>query len=329
VAIISAVTGVLLTVIVTKSLLNKQSANALDKDIEVKRYEERLKIYKDFLFKLYEVVKDGKISDEEVKELIFHTSYIAMHTSSERIDNILRSLTKVIAELNADEGKYEKLAKNVLDIDIEMQYELYGKRLGEKNIDPKCFNTFVSDTEDAAGKQQVNEAVAGFDKKTAQVYFWKELIKQLKLKGYSPAWSTSNEIEQDVEIYYAKARYRHRYFGFKIDVKKAKSGREVCFCVEIENDYYYGFAWANEPYADESLSQIIREFSLEYKTNQGWAGWKWPKLDLDFWKRSTETTTNMKRLSDPAQREELMKEIAEEMAEQIEAFKKIAEKNNL
>jgi hypothetical protein len=136
--------------------------------------------------------------------------------------------------------------------------------------------------------------------------------------------------------YYARARNRHRYYGLTFEIYKSESqGRSVRFCVEIENDYYYGFDWGSEPQSDDRLSQIVKQVSSKYKSNQWWGGWRWPDYtdqdgryhDLDFWKMKDNNA--MRRLIDENQREKLIEDIAQEMNEQIRKFVEIAKKNNL
>jgi hypothetical protein len=171
--------------------------------------------------------------------------------------------------------------------------------------------------------------------KEVQTYFWTELIKQLEAKGNEPIWSGKKDgraIEQDVEDYYTKDKNRHRGFGFCIEIYKTKSERKVGFYVEIGNKYYYGFAWMDKPNSDDTLSQLVKLVAPEYKSNPAWIGLKrFPDdvtgHDLDFW--GTKLSTSMKRLIDKSQREELIKEIAQEIDEQIRKFKEIAQKENL
>jgi len=344
VAIISAFIGVILTVFVTSILLNKQTETQKDliqtqsesetqKDKNVKIYEEKIQIYKEFLSKLYEICKVSKKSEEHVKELILHISYLTMHTSSEGVNNIVSQLKNV---LNDDEKKNETLAKNILQLVLQMQLELYGKKLGNSEIEYKNFSELLMDIETEMDEVKTLPKEIEFDRIEMQTYFWNELKKQL-IK-VSPTYSndelTAEKIKDDVEKYYAKARNRHRYFGYGFKVYTSKSGREVVFHVEIENDYYYGFCWKNEPHSDDILSEIVKKVSPNYKSNAGWAGWRWPdysndatRHDLNFWKMTPETS--MKRLQDKSEREELIKEIAQEMDEQIKKFKVIAKQNGL
>jgi len=339
VAIISAITGVLLTVLVTKSLLDKQSENEKDKDKSAKIFEEKLVIYKDFLSKLHGLVKDGKISDDNVKELIFQISYVAMHTSSDRVIDILKQLKDTINEVGTN--NYGQLAQNLLDVVLVLQEELYGKKLGKKINDDvfEIFDNLVTNIEKVTGEEiQTLLETVEIDKIEVQTYFWKELVKQLK--NINPKYSdnsvTEEKIEKDVKEYYARARNRHRYYGLTFEIYKSESqGRSVRFCVEIENDYYYGFYWGSEPQSDDRLSQIVKQVSSKYKSNQWWGGWRWPDYtdqdgryhDLDFWKMKDNNA--MRRLIDENQREKLIEDIAQEMNEQIRKFVEIAKKNNL
>ena len=368
VAIFSALTGVWITIAVTRLLLRRQSETQAalqneqfelqqkfqkelmnekakhehEKEIGTKIFEEKLKIYKEFLSKLQEIIKDKTISDDNVKSLIFQISYIAMHTSSERVDRILSRLGDTINEIGSDEKKYEKLANNILDIVLEMQHELYKKRLGEKEIDTKVFETLLTYIEDATEiSQEVSQPskdITGNDYKIElQTYFWTELMKQLKLKNpnYTFSW-TEEDVMGEVVGYYAKKRNRYRYFGFGFEIYTSqKLNRSVWFRVEIENCFYYGIRWADNPISDATLSQIVRQVSPAYITSgNGYIWHRWPdssndktRHDLDFWKFGQHT--GMKRLMDPTKREELMKEIADEMYGQISTFIEIAQKNGL
>jgi len=340
VAIISAVTGVLLTVLVTKSLLDKQSENEKDRNKDAKVFEEQLKIYKEFLSKLNEVTKAEKISGDHVKDLIFQISYVAMHTSSDRVNAILQPLSKVVQaveeKFDSEEKCYE-FATLIQSIVLELQKELYQQKKGTKEIDAKLIASLITNINNATGEEVASlPETDGFDKIEMQTYFWKELTKQLKIidSTYEDLNYSEEKRKEDVIEYYARARKRLRYFGLGFEVYTAKSGRKVGFHVEIENEYYYGFAWEEEPFSDEKLSQIVKQVSPKYNANAYWAGWRWPdysteekRHDLDFWKLTQHT--GMKRLIDKSTRDELIKEIAQEMHEQITKFKEIAKRENL
>ena len=80
--ILSALAGAVVAAIITLFLLLGQTSSEEKKERNTKVFEERLRIYQEFLHKLCDVVKDRRIEPEEEIELEFHVAYIAMHTSS-------------------------------------------------------------------------------------------------------------------------------------------------------------------------------------------------------------------------------------------------------
>ena len=67
----AAVLGVVITAIITMILLRGQSDNDVERERAAKVFEEKLRIYKDYLHTLYDVIKDHKLSDEEKIRLEF------------------------------------------------------------------------------------------------------------------------------------------------------------------------------------------------------------------------------------------------------------------
>lgn len=64
-----------------------------------KIFEEKLKIYQNFLNSLYKAVKDGKLTDSEKMELQFQTSLVAMHCDPKFIKTISDAVNGVIKAL--------------------------------------------------------------------------------------------------------------------------------------------------------------------------------------------------------------------------------------
>ena len=153
-----ALIGVFITAIVTAFLLRGQTEGDEKREKSVKVFEEKLLIYKDFLSKLHEVVKEEKISDENVKDLIFQISYVAMHTEPSKVNEILKLLETTIAEIDNNENGYEKLAKNILDIMLVLQQSLYLEKLGKTDeIDTKIFNGLITNIETTANIQAITQ----------------------------------------------------------------------------------------------------------------------------------------------------------------------------
>ena len=92
----AAVLGVVITAIITMILLRGQSDNDVERERAAKVFEEKLRIYKDYLHTLYDVIKDHKLSDEEKIRLEFQTSYVAMHCDSKYIAVVSSSVKELI-----------------------------------------------------------------------------------------------------------------------------------------------------------------------------------------------------------------------------------------
>lgn len=94
--IFAAIIGVIITAIITQVLLRGQTENDTKKEKDTKVFEEKLRIYQDFLHKLCDVIKDGRVTKEEARELQFQTAYITMHTNRARIERISKCVRDII-----------------------------------------------------------------------------------------------------------------------------------------------------------------------------------------------------------------------------------------
>jgi len=92
----AALIGVMITAIITQVLLRGQSESESRRDRDAKVFEEKLRIYQEFLKTLCDVVSDHKITSKEKIELQFQTSYIAMHTTPEHIKKISQEVKKLV-----------------------------------------------------------------------------------------------------------------------------------------------------------------------------------------------------------------------------------------
>lgn len=99
----AAVLGVVITAIITMILLRGQSDNDVERERAAKVFEEKLRIYKDYLHTLYDVIKDHKLSDEEKIRLEFQTSYVAMHCDSKYIAVVSSSVKELIEHCCPDD----------------------------------------------------------------------------------------------------------------------------------------------------------------------------------------------------------------------------------
>jgi len=127
----AALIGVMITAIITQVLLNGQTENDAKRDKDSKVFEEKLRIYQDFLKSLCEVVSDNQITEKEKMELQFQTSYIAMHTSVAHIKAISEAVKKVVEatcplpQENRGRGTLDSPLEPLFDIVRCFKEELY------------------------------------------------------------------------------------------------------------------------------------------------------------------------------------------------------------
>jgi hypothetical protein len=91
---------------------------------ETKVFEEKLRIYQDFLHKLCDVVKDQKITREEEIELQFQISYIAMHTKSSTIRLISDNIKEIVLSLKKEKPDANNMLGRLFNIADEFHKEL-------------------------------------------------------------------------------------------------------------------------------------------------------------------------------------------------------------
>ena len=103
----AAVLGVIITAVITMILLRGQSDTDIQREREAKIFEEKLRIYQEYLRTLCEVVEDGSLSEEDKNRLEFQTSYVAMHCRPEHIAKVSQGVKELIAYTCPDKKKLE------------------------------------------------------------------------------------------------------------------------------------------------------------------------------------------------------------------------------
>lgn len=86
-------------------------------------FEQRLKVYQDYLQTLMDVIEDGQVEDSERLKLQFQTSLIAMHTSSQHILDISQNVKKIIWETCGKKGHI--ILEPLFDLVYVFRDELY------------------------------------------------------------------------------------------------------------------------------------------------------------------------------------------------------------
>jgi len=125
--IMAALAGAVVTAIITMFLLLGQTSSEEKKERHAKIFEEKLLIYNGFLQKLCEVVNNLEISKQEEIELEFQVARIAMHTSSESINQVSEQVSKIIAGIKTQENQNGEMLTELFEIADTFYKELYGQ----------------------------------------------------------------------------------------------------------------------------------------------------------------------------------------------------------
>ncbi len=112
--LMAAILGVVITATITVVLLDGQSKKEQTAKRNSKVFEEKLRIYQDFITTLYNVVKDRKLTEDEKLLLEFKTSLVAMHCKPKNLDSVSAAVCKVISSFcPSDEKKKQNSQGNI------------------------------------------------------------------------------------------------------------------------------------------------------------------------------------------------------------------------
>ena len=130
----AAIIGVIITAIITMMLLVGQTDSDEKREKKGKVFEEKLRIYQEYLDTLYDVLKDGNNTASEKLRLAFSTSKVAMHCPPERIEHISECVKDIFKHLINDKGdalgnmkkdEWEKVLAKLFKVMDEFKADLY------------------------------------------------------------------------------------------------------------------------------------------------------------------------------------------------------------
>ena len=98
---ISVFMAFIFSTIVTNWLLKRQTSEQLETKKQEKIYEEKLKVYKEYLDLLGSIIDDGILKQDEEVKLRVLTASIAMHTDTERMKEICIAVRDVVLSMCA------------------------------------------------------------------------------------------------------------------------------------------------------------------------------------------------------------------------------------
>lgn len=142
----SGVIGAILTTIITLLLLSNQTDL---QEIQTKNsviYEEKLKLYNEFLNVMSKSLEDGKLAPEELKSIIFQYSIVRIHISAEGAQKIEHAIRSIDEEFfYVDENyvpKFDRYIQLYTEICNVLRKELYLNNQ-EADLAPFAFDNFL------------------------------------------------------------------------------------------------------------------------------------------------------------------------------------------
>jgi len=240
----TAFLGVFLSALVTLLLLRGQTKAEEVKDRNSQVFKEKLKIYQDFLETLNSVLEDGVVTPEEALKLKFKISMMALHTDSQRINEISKSIKEIFLAVNDRPGKLEietVQLKELFHIVNQFGQEIYGESKG--NLGEALENFKVIDDSyrtDTRPMMLTNESVGSRD----------ELIELVQKSG----WIVTDDNDHPIIIEKPNIRIK----------------------LERDDRWYFSIALSEPTYDSRNRREIYkalrRKFGGAYNSNAPW-GW--------------------------------------------------------
>ena len=208
---------------------------------ETKVFEERLRIYKEFLGILCDVVKDQKITPEEEIELQFQVSYIAMHTKTSSIREISDNIKDIVLSLKKDKPDANDMLGKLFNIADEFHKELYDDEksvlVGPDRDDTiENFRSILIGKEDVQGYED-DEKQRIIDRYNKKIESRQELTVPERLK-YLRAKIDSNDADSCNLFYGGKLLNYEFYTKTNKEGKLLKTPDRIAIDLFLEgNDY--------------------------------------------------------------------------------------------
>ena len=125
----AAILGVIITAVITLLLLRGQSSNDVEKERSSKIFEEKLRIYQDYLATLCDVLKTKNPSYDINLRLKRQTSYLAMHCDSKKMVEVSTAVKELLVRECAD-GRPEDRQRSNEDLVLRDLFRIV-RALGE------------------------------------------------------------------------------------------------------------------------------------------------------------------------------------------------------
>lgn len=290
----AAILGVIITAVITMVLLRGQTTNDVERERAAKVFEEKLRIYQEYLQTLCNVIEDRCLSDEEKIRLEFQTSYVAMHCEPKYIVDVSNSVKKIIEYVCPDDvdtikggnrgsDSPDALLDNLFNIVEAFRKDLYGS---DFRFDDKCrldtlenfSNAYRNARSEATGGSSIEMPVNVVNGEVVQPAkngdksLWEGVLPENKdgwhiseITGDSDLTLTASDgnpgrihIGYKDGRYYMSAAYQNDS-DFAKPLKWEKGGRQR-----------YGLWWKflDNPYCDIPYGELAEKFSSDVSVGQ-------------------------------------------------------------
>lgn len=192
--LMAAILGVVITATITVVLLDGQSKKEQTAKRNSKIFEEKLKIYQDFLTTLYDVVKDRKLTEEEKLQLEFKTSLVAMHCKPANLNSVSAAIRNVISSCcPSNKTKKQKsqgnipLLESLLGVVEALKIDLYDvdvEKDGQKEDKDLKKMLFSSDIKKNTITNFQEAYVETTDEEAEPLDTWSQAIKKWQSNGW-------------------------------------------------------------------------------------------------------------------------------------------------
>ena len=295
----AAVLGVIITAIITMVLLRGQSDTDIERERAAKVFEEKLRIYQEYLSTLQNVIQDGCLSDEEKMRLEFQTSYVAMHCASENIAEISVAVREII-EYKCSYGEDFRFSPEYLDMTLENFSTAYRNAKEGAEVDKDERQHLVVDlnvlskdagtvVEQLAVERDGNEPLSA---EAVDGESLDKLVGQWRASGWNVLVDSKNDslrIEKEgnpgqvfIECYYGKYRLRAGYLNdadFSKPLKWDRGGKRShgVWWQYLPEPYYSGIEKGKmlsclslqedfQKYVSENISQLMTVVEVYHRT---------------------------------------------------------------
>ena len=265
---LSALLGAAITVIITNLLLNNQTESEFANQKKTKIYEEKLRIYQDYLKMLCNIVKDKVIDDDDYTNLQYQLSLVALHTTDGHYQEIVNQTEELLSKGCPVENIEEScITNNMMNIVRCFQQELYGD--GGKRKDGRGDSAVRElDAIVAAAKQYKEKAGVGTHPSdmVADKTTWKEYLKKWEKLGWK---KDEGNVEKDF------LRFNLAELGYETDDKGRTRGKVY---VDILFELTYGHYIIRAKSTPQAASLFQNRYG-GFKARDTW----WKVLESPFY----------------------------------------------